>query len=145
MERPVPLLGRQAWAHISPSVRLLPGTLTTAPLPVPGSQGPGDPTSPTRPWAPGSGCLPARYMAGLCSVLLESLLGLRRRAWVSLLGFSSGGPSSVVTGVHLVNRHGSGSLSFLASSSSQAPVSPRGLAGVAAGKPGCAGLGAGVS
>lgn len=143
----MPLLGRQAWAHVSPSVRVLPGTLTTAPLPVPGSQGPGDPTSPTRPWAPGSGCLPARYVAGLCSVLWESLLGLRRRAWVSSLGSSSGGPSSVVTGASCEQAwFGIPVLSSLASSSSQrSPVSPRGLAGAAAGKPGCAGLGAGVS
>lgn len=60
-------------------------------------------------------CLPTRDTAGLWSALLESLLGLRRRAWVSSLGFSSGGPSSVVTGVRLVNRHGSGSLQLLSS------------------------------
>uniref|UniRef100_A0A8C2RPT2 Protein phosphatase 1 regulatory subunit n=1 Tax=Capra hircus TaxID=9925 RepID=A0A8C2RPT2_CAPHI len=68
---------------------------------LPGSQGPGNPAWP---WAPGSGCLPTRDTAGRWSALLESLLGLRRRAWVSSLGFSSGGPSSMVTEVRLLNK-----------------------------------------
>lgn len=147
MGHPVPLLRPQAWAHllsaVSPSVGVLPGTLTTAPpsqvrrdlvtLAAPHGLGPQGPLSSHQGHgravvsSPGESAGSEEESLGLFPwvqlwgpILRGDWGASREQAWFRI-------PTApLLSGQLLLSR---------------SPVSPRGLPGVATGKPGCAGLG----